>query len=138
MHNHPTPSIVIVPIMAIVAVVLMTVASTAQSDETIPGMKGAPNVAEMLQRRQETQLREQLVKEGRWDEVRKMDEEQIRRQRERQQQVVTQMNEELSRGVEMDAPATASLVDACDKESLRMRQMKSAHADKNMTGNSAY
>ena len=56
-----------------------------------------PGVAEMLQRRQESQLREQLVKEGRLDEVRRMDEEHLRRQQIQKKQAITRLNAELAR-----------------------------------------
>lgn len=135
---HTRPVIVTVPIMAIVAAVLLTIASSARSDENILGMKAAPRVAEMLQRTQESQLRVQLIKQDRWDEVRKMDEEQARRQHERQQKILTQMNEELSRSAKTDSPATAVIVDACDRESLKIRQLKSAHVGKNMVDGPAY
>ena len=57
----------------------------------------APGVAEMLQRRQESQLREQLVKEGRLDEVRRMDEEHLRRQQIQKKRAIIRLNTELAR-----------------------------------------
>jgi hypothetical protein len=57
----------------------------------------APRVAEMLQRRQESQLREHLAREGRWDEVHRMDEEQLRRQQVRKKQTIIKLNAELAR-----------------------------------------
>src|SRR5258706_2780529 len=60
-------------------------------------VSAAPGVAEMLQRRQESQLREQLVKEGRLDEVRRMDEEHLRRQQIQKKQAITRLNIELAR-----------------------------------------
>lgn len=131
MHTRPVIVTATVPIMVIVAAVLLTAASSARSDENSPGIKAGPRVTEMLQSRQESRLREQLVKEGRWDEVRKMDEEQARRQQERQQKIVAQINEKLSRSAKTDSSATALIGDACDRESLRMRQLISARAGKN-------
>lgn len=64
----------------------------------------APDVAEMLQRRQQSQLREQLVKEGRWDEVRRMDEVQLRRQQDLKKQTITRLNAELAHEGVVDTP----------------------------------
>ena len=62
------------------------------------------SVAEMLQRKQEHQLREQLAKEGRWDEIRQMDEEQVRQQQVHTKQTLTRMNAELAREGAVDSP----------------------------------
>ena len=62
------------------------------------------SVAEMLQLKQEHQLREQLVGEGRWDEVRKLDEAQQRRQRVSTRQTLTKMNAELARESTSNVP----------------------------------
>ncbi len=51
----------------------------------------------MLQLKQEHQLREQLVKEGRWNEVRDMDDAQLRRQQIETKQTLTRVNTELAR-----------------------------------------
>ena len=64
----------------------------------------APDVAEMLQRRHESQLRDQLAKEGRWDEVRRMDEEQLRRHQVSKKQTITRLNAELARDGSVDTP----------------------------------
>lgn len=58
----------------------------------------------MLQRKHDHQLREQLVKEGRWDEVRAMDNEQLRRQQIQTRQTLTRMNAELARESAGDTP----------------------------------
>lgn len=62
------------------------------------------SVAEMLQLKQEHQLREQLVREGRWEEVRKLDEAQQRRQKMHTKQTLTKMNAEIARESTSDAP----------------------------------
>lgn len=69
---------------------------------TAAGVDGAPatrttSVTEMLQRKQEHQLREQLVKEGRLDEVRELDAAQLRQQQVQSKQTLTRMNTELAR-----------------------------------------
>lgn len=55
------------------------------------------SVAEMLQRKQEHQQRAQLVKEGRLDEVRELDDAQLRRQQVQTKQSLTKLNTELAR-----------------------------------------
>ena len=62
------------------------------------------SVAEMLQLKQEHQLREQLVREGRWDEVRLLDEERARRQRAQAKQTLIKMNADLARESTSDTP----------------------------------
>ena len=69
-----------------------------------PPSDAAPGVAEMLQRRHETQLREQFAKEGRWGEIRQMDEEQLRRQQVQKKQTITRLNAELAREGSVDTP----------------------------------
>jgi hypothetical protein len=126
MRINTRPGIFSVPLFTIVAVALLAIHSTARAEEPAPVVKVAPSVAEMLQRKQQSQLRDQLVKEGRWDEVRQMDEEQARLLHERQQKVVAHMNEDLSRAVKFDVTPTSAVVDACDKETLRMREANSS------------
>ena len=52
------------------------------------------SVAEMLQLKQEHQLRGQLVREGRWEEARKLDEAQQRRKKMAPKQTLPNMNAE--------------------------------------------
>ena len=79
----------------LVALVLQFTAETALA--AADGPAPASSVAEMLQRKQEHQLREQLAKEGRWDEVRQMDEEKLRRLQVQTKQTLTKLNAELAR-----------------------------------------
>ena len=107
------------PLVVVGAVMLFNVAVSAHAAEFTTETNAAPRVAEMLQRRQENLLREQLVKEGRMDEVRKIDEERSRQQQERQQRLVSQMNDNLARSTKSDVPGIAALLDACEKETPR-------------------
>ena len=52
------------------------------------------------------ELREQLAKEGRWDEVRRMDEEQVRRQQIQKKQTIIKLNAELAREGSVDTPTS--------------------------------
>ena len=88
----------------VVALVLSCTFEVALAAEEDAPASATPGVAEMLQRRQETQLREQLAKEGRWDEVRRMDEEQLRRQQIQKKQTITRLNAELAREGSVDTP----------------------------------
>ena len=105
----------------LVAAVFLALASTALADGNSSGVKASSSVAEMLQKRQESQLREQLVKEARWDEVRKLDEAQARRQQERQQKIVAQMNGQLAASAKGDLTTTSNVGEPCDKETLKVR-----------------
>jgi hypothetical protein len=79
------------------ATVLLVTAGPALADADSPQIATTSSVAEMLQRRQENQLREQLTREGRWAEVRQMDEEKLRRQQVLAKQTLTRINAELAR-----------------------------------------
>ena len=74
---------------------------------------GASSVAEMLQRKQEHQLREQLAKEGRWEEIRQMDEEQAQHQQIQKGQALNKVNEALARkdGADTAAGGAGNLCD---------------------------
>ena len=79
-------------IACLVSVVLTNTASA----QTPPGARTS-SVAEMLQRKQEHQLRDQLVKEGRVEEVRELDDAQLQRQQVQTKQSLTKLNTELAR-----------------------------------------
>ena len=80
---------------------LIAIALLFTAETTLAGPDSEPSrtssVAEMLQRKHEHQLREQLAKEGRWDEIRQMDEEQLRRQQVQTKQTLTKLNADLAR-----------------------------------------
>jgi hypothetical protein len=126
------------PVIVIGATMFVITAAVAHADDYSTGTKAAPRVAEMLQKRQENLLREQLLKDGRLDEVRKLDEERVRRQREQREQVVSRMNDELARNTRSDAPANSAVIDPCDKESLRMDRLTAAQREKNLARVNAY
>ena len=88
----------------IAAALLLTAASVQAGGDNTPAMR-ANSVAELMQRKQELLLREQLAKEGRWDEIRQMDEEQARRLQAHRNQSLKKLNEELAREGPVDAPA---------------------------------
>ena len=89
---------------------------------------GAPSVADMLQRKHEHEWRAELVAQGRWDEVRKLDEENARRLRERQEQSYDKLNQQLLRSGNVDGPVNA-IVNACEPDSVRLRKLKNAAAN---------
>jgi len=103
------------------AALLLLATPAARSDDTTPKPQRAHSVAEMLQLRQENQLRDQLLKEGRIDEVRKLDEANAQRAQERQGKAVAQLNEDLARGSNSASQPHSALVEMCDRETLRMR-----------------
>jgi len=83
----------------------------------------------MLQRRQESQLREQLAREGRWEEVKRMDEEQLRRQLIQKRQNITRLNAELAREGKVDPTASGDgVVSFCGPEGPASRTKADASA----------
>ena len=90
--------------LLLVVLVLSCSVGTALAGDDSPPAAGTSSVADMLQRRQENQLREQFVQAGRWDEVRRMDDEQLRRQQVQKKQRLTRFNAELAREGTVDSP----------------------------------
>ncbi len=90
------------PLLVAIGLLFTAQAQLAAADN-LPAARTS-SVAEMLQLKQEHQLREQLVREGRWDEVRRLDEAQQRRQKIHTKQTLTKMNAELARESTSDAP----------------------------------
>jgi hypothetical protein len=96
---------------------------------TDPPVTSAGAVAEMLQRRQESQLREQLAREGRWEEVKRMDEEQLRRQLIQKRQNITRLNAELAREGKVDPTVSGDgVVSRCGPEGQASRAKADASA----------
>jgi len=108
--------------LILLAAVLSLIAAGAQAGDD---GAGAPSVADMLQRKHEHELRAELVAQGRWDEVRKLDEESTRRLRERQEQSYDKLNQQLLRSGNVDGPVSA-VVNACEPDSLRLHKLNSA------------
>ena len=73
----------------------------------------ATSVAEMLQSKEEARLREQLVKEGRWDEVRELDRAQAKRLEVHKKQSLTKINGKLAATAPSDTPAIDSMGTLC-------------------------
>ena len=73
----------------------------------------ATSVAEMLQSREEARLREQLAKEGRWDEVRELDRAQAKRLEAHKKQSLTKINGQLAATAPVDTPAIDSMGTLC-------------------------
>ncbi len=88
--------------------------------------KGSRTVAEMLQRKQGSLLREQLLKEGRVAEAQRLDEETARRDQATQNDAVAQLNQNLSRAARTEVSMTTLFADNCDRETLRLRQTQAA------------
>ena len=96
---------------------------------TDPPVTSPGGVAEMLQRRQESQLREQLAREGRWEDVKRMDEEQLRRQLIQKKQNITRLNAELAREGKVDPPVSGDgVVSLCGPEGPASRTKADASA----------
>lgn len=96
MKASPRPLIVAIGFLALIE-------ATFTVADNVPVARTS-SVAEMLQLKQEHQLRAQLVKEERWDQVRQLDEAQAQRQRLKAKQTLTRMNAEFARESTSDVP----------------------------------
>lgn len=121
----------------LIAAALLLAASGVQAGEDSPPTTGAPSVADMLQRKQEHQLREQLAREGRWDEIKKMDEDKARRLHEQLEKAYLKVNQQLSRSGNVDGPVS-TINNACEADSLGMKKMQPAKQGNNAAGSSGY
>jgi hypothetical protein len=83
--------------------------ATPAADEGV----GATSVAEMLQRRQESRLREQLIKEGRWNELRDLDTAQAQRLQIQKEQSLARVNEDLAVSSAVGAPTMDAMGTMC-------------------------
>lgn len=103
------------------AVALSLAAAGAQAIEKATAVGGASSVADMQLRKQDADLRAQLVKEGRWEEIRNMDEVTARRLQAQRDQRYIQVNEALSH----NTGAEGQLIDAraldCDPTTTHVR-----------------
>lgn len=106
------------------SLMLMAGAAPLALADDLPTTKaqGSSGVAQMLQRRQETQLRQQLLREGRTDEIHQLDESVARRDRERKAAVVERLNQAIAQTTRGNAGSTFidTSADACDRESSRL------------------
>lgn len=73
----------------------------------------ATTVADMLQRKQEAQLRDQLIRQGRWDEVRELEETQARRNQAQVKMSLTKINGTLAANTPIDTPAVDGMGTLC-------------------------
>ena len=97
-------------IRLILAAALLLAASGVQAGGEGPR---AASVAEMLQRKQEQQLREQLAREGRWKEIREIDEERVRQSQVQKKQSFTKINDDLARDGGVDTPVIDAMGTLC-------------------------
>ena len=82
----------------LVASALTILGTGVRAGGDLPGVR-ATSVAEMLQTKQ---LRGQLAREGRWEEIRKLDDEMRQKHREQREQLYSKLNNEISK---CEAPA---------------------------------
>lgn len=90
----------------------LAVSGVQAGGESSPAMR-ATSVAEMLQSKQEAQLREQLAKQGRWDAVRELDQAQAQRLEAQKKRTLTKINGQLAATTPVDTPAIDSMGTLC-------------------------
>jgi hypothetical protein len=93
-----------IQLLLIAAALAMASASGIAATEAVGANNGATSVAEMMQRKQDHQLRAQLVTEGRGNEVWQLDEDNARRMREKTEDRYTTVNKVLSRSSNVEGP----------------------------------
>ena len=106
---------------AFFAAVLFCFAPGTQAAPDNVTVRGTSSVADMLQRKQETQMHEQLVREGRWDDVRKLDEAKAQRLQAQRDQVYLRVNAEMAHGGGNDGPKINARAIECDADELRIK-----------------
>ena len=104
-------------------IILLGMAGAAVSDDTQVS-RNATSVAEMLQLRQEHQLREQLVKAGNWDEVHKLDAADAIHAQAQRERLYIQLNEQLS-----SKHVDKVLANQCDSEEITSPKPAPHHAE---------
>jgi hypothetical protein len=103
----------------LVAAALVTAsASVMAAAEGVAANNGATSVVEMMQRKQEHQLRARLVAEGRWDQVRQLDDDHAKRTGEEQETRYKKVNEGLGRSANVEGPDQSPLLNECDPGKL--------------------
>lgn len=106
----------------LVAAALVTAsASGMAAAEEVTANNGATSVAEMMQRKQERQSRALLGTEGRWNQVRQLDEDNASRMREQQENRYTKVNEMLGRSGSGEGPDRGLLLNECAPDKLRVK-----------------
>lgn len=101
--------------------VLLCVAPCVQAAPDSVTVRSTSGVADMLQRKQETQLHEQLVREGRWDDVKKLDEARAQRTQAQRDQIYLRANAEIAHGSGTDGPQIDARATDCDPADLRIK-----------------
>ena len=99
--------------LIVVATALGLAISGVQAGGENSSATRATSVAEMLQSKQEAQLREQLAKQGRWDAVRDLEEAQAQRLEAQKKQTLTKINGQLAATAPVDTPALDSMGTLC-------------------------
>jgi hypothetical protein len=103
------------------AAALSLPAAAAHAIDSKAAGSGASSVADMQLRMQDTKLRAQLVREGRWEEIRKMDEVTAQRLQAQHDHRYVQTNEQLAH----TAGPEGQIIDAramdCDPDAMHVR-----------------
>ncbi len=103
------------------AAALSLAATAAQAIDSKAAESGASSVADMQLRMQDTRLRAQLAREGRWEEIRKVDEVTAQRLQAQNDHRFVRANEQLSHSNGADGqPIDARAID-CDLDTMHAR-----------------
>jgi hypothetical protein len=108
----------------LVALTLSLTIAGAHAIEGTTGSSGASSVAEMLQRKQATELRAQFVREGRADDIRKLDEATAQRLQVHRDGVYARMNDQLAHKTAVEGQAIDTHDTECDPDTLQGKKLK--------------
>jgi hypothetical protein len=110
------------PIIATIAAVLaFTFALVAHATEAVGATTSAGSVAGMLQRKHDAELRTNLVAEGRWEEIRQLDEATLHSASAQRTSTLDRINKQLARDTGASgAPINEHALD-CDADVTHVR-----------------
>jgi hypothetical protein len=102
----------------LVAATLSLAAVGAQATDSMTRSAGAPSVAEMLQRKHATELRAQFVREGRSEDIRKLDEATAQRLLLQRNQAYVRVNDQLAHSAGVEGQPIDARAPECDPDTI--------------------
>jgi hypothetical protein len=108
----------------LVAFSLSLTVAGAQATDGTAGSSGASSVAEMLQRKQATELRAQFVREGRSEDIRKLDEASAQRLQAHRDGVYARINDQFAHKTGAQGQAIDARDIECDPDAIETKKLK--------------
>lgn len=108
----------------LVAVTLSLTVAGAQAAGGMTGSSGASSVAEMLQRKHATEVRAQFVREGRAEDIRKMDEATAQQLQAQRDHAYVRVNDQLAHKGGPEGQVIDARALDCDADAIQTRKLK--------------